>query len=708
MDEPASNPSTPSTPPGPRLHALLIGVGTYLPNRLPDGKRYESLFGPPGDVVRIEEYLRHYLRVPREHIRKLTSSPGSGAEPREAPEDRPSYENMVAAIERLGAAARPGDQILIHYSGHGGRTWTTLPELKGPGGVDECLVPHDIGEAGARYLRDTEIDHLLRGLVDRGLFVSLILDCCHAAGALRGEDMVPGTAVRGVEVIDSTERPQTSLLGPWQSLLAGWRKPREPPRGLRQADSWQTTSRGYVVLAACRPQEQAFEAVFEAGRPEGALTHSLLAALASAAGPMTWRQVYQSLLGEIRSRFCQQTPVLEGEGERRVFGWDEGPPPLGMALLRGEEDGGVTLAAGEVLNLRPGARLAVFSSSREESEALGGRLAVVQVGEVEATSARALITERAEGGRPLRAGDEAVLLDPGSLVVEHRVHRILRSAGTRLEGEAGAMERLEMALRSRETGLLSLEGEADVGRTLQVGVHPGGTYEIRDATGRPLALPGPLLPIADPRSPWQLVERLIHVACYRNVLLLENHRRDSALRGQVEVELARLPADYRPGDRLWQTSAEPLTGPIELEDGAWFLVQVSQHTRWALNLTVLGLQPDWAIAQIHPDRGRGSFEVLEAGATCRIAFRAALPPGRASGREILKVFATLEPVDFSWLALPALGHPLPRGRALRGGSRGKLEQLLAALVGEENIQPLSPVHLAAEWVVVDREVLIRR
>ena len=97
------------------LHALLIGIDAYLPNRIEGVGYYPYLQGCVRDVARVETYLRTGLPIPLAGIDKLTATavPGSG-KPAE-PEDWPTYGNMVAAFERLTAAANPGDPVYIHY-----------------------------------------------------------------------------------------------------------------------------------------------------------------------------------------------------------------------------------------------------------------------------------------------------------------------------------------------------------------------------------------------------------------------------------------------------------------------------------------------------------------------------------------------------------------------------------------------------------------
>src|SRR5215212_1733831 len=108
------------------FHALLIGINHYLPNELPDGLYYKSLLGCVQDVYRVEAFLRRDLGIPPEKITRLTSStPVDGAEPPEPPSQWPTYGNIVNAFNRLANVAQPGDQVFIHYSGHGGRASTT-------------------------------------------------------------------------------------------------------------------------------------------------------------------------------------------------------------------------------------------------------------------------------------------------------------------------------------------------------------------------------------------------------------------------------------------------------------------------------------------------------------------------------------------------------------------------------------------------------
>ena len=114
------------------LYALLIGINCYYPNRLSDGSSYGHLQGAVGDVEATRVFLQTMRNVPDDHIFQLTSTLDLvTGEPVESPEQLPTYNNIVNNFQALTQLAPTGAHIYIHYSGHGGRTKTNYPQLKG-------------------------------------------------------------------------------------------------------------------------------------------------------------------------------------------------------------------------------------------------------------------------------------------------------------------------------------------------------------------------------------------------------------------------------------------------------------------------------------------------------------------------------------------------------------------------------------------------
>ncbi len=244
---------------GPAFYALVIGIDLYLPNSTPEGS-YPSLRGCVRDATRVEEFLRQKAGLTDDNLIRLTSTPNAAGKPNEPPAQLPTYENIVNGFRELTRRAKADDHVYIHFSGHGGRCPTLVPEVKGSVATDEALVPLDIGNPKARYVRDVEVARLLKEMTDKKLVVTVVFDCCHSGGATREVRRKDDpTGVRGVDFVDRTKRPTESLVGT-AAELADATPPEDPTRGPGQtrgvapADAAATRC---VVLAACRPFELA-------------------------------------------------------------------------------------------------------------------------------------------------------------------------------------------------------------------------------------------------------------------------------------------------------------------------------------------------------------------------------------------------------------------------------------------------------------------
>jgi hypothetical protein len=101
-----------------------------------------------------------------------------------------------------------------------------------------------------------------------------------------------------------------------------------------------------------------------------------------------------------------------------------------------------------------------------------------------------------------------------------------------------------------------------------------------------------------------------------------------------------------------------------------------------LNITVLDVQSDWGITQVYP-WGAGLLEPVAPEETMPLEFEAFLPDHYTESIDTLKVFATQATMNFLWLELPARDQPDMRTRPTRAAIVDPLEQILAAVTGEE-------------------------
>ena len=670
------------------MYALLIGINVYLPNRLSNGLYYKSLWGCVQDVNRVDEFLRNSLGVPAERIIKLTSSRGDGNEPPEPRELWPTYKNIVDAFGKLENISQPGDQVYIHYSGHGGRAATTpeFADIKGADGIDEVLVPMDLGNSEGNYLRDTEMCFLLKRLVDQGRLVTIVLDSCHAGGATRTHLIDPDYAkggVRGlydpegrlqtISEVDETPRSAASLVAAPEQLKQAWTSTGGKVRSVESGGGWQLEAEGYVLLAACRAMEYANEYPFDGKEKNGALSYWLLDTLKQMGPGFTYKLLHDRILAKVHGQFPDQTPQLQGEVNRIVFGRDEVIFQHGVTVLKNDGDGGITLNAGQAHDVYPGAQFNIFALYATDFTNLATRIAIVEVTESEAAGSKAKLV-KSFGNSTVEPGCQAILFDRGSMRVGRRV-RLNQTNGVAAE----VFSAIECSLKEQPNSFIHLAGTnepADFVVTIK-----DGNFMICDAGGLEIENLHPAIEVDEQDAAFALLHRLTHLAKYFNIRELDNDESSARLADKLVVDVA-------------TPSNGANDGLATLKDGEVAVLQVQNNSNTVLNISVLNLQPDWGINQIYPKGA--DFETVDPGKGFKLPMRVRLPHGFAKGTDVLKVFATIDTTSFRWLELPALAAE----------KRKAIDQLLSAMAAEDTM--LRQVEVLAspesEWTVRQVEI----
>ncbi len=669
----------------PALHALIIGIDCYLKNQLPDGSFYPSLSGCVNDANNVSDFLRTKLGVPKENITLLTSSRSqTEGQPVEPKTQWPTYDHIVAGFKALGERAKAGDQIYIHYAGHGGQASTAYPQIKGKDGLDETLVPADIGNSEARYVRDLEIAHLVQSLVDKKLAVTVVFDSCHSGGATRGVD---GVAVRGIGSVDTTQRPTQSDVASIEVLQQNWRdtQPTASSRNAASASEWMQDITGYVLIAACRSAELANEYRPDGKTVNGALTYWLMDSLKQLGTQLTYRMLHQRLLSRIHGQFAEQTPQLQGEIDRVVFGADSLTLPearINILAVNGKQ---VTLNAGQAQGLKAGAKFALYPTSTLDRTKTDARLALAELTTVNVVDSVATVTKVIAAGKTIQSGDQAVLLDAGDLRLSRGVRLLSQPQLPKSLGQAKVLAQAEKAIKEVAQGWVAIAGDKDP-VDFQVALNEKGEFEILDPAGKPLLLRPALVANAD-NAPTQLAQRLMHLTKYRNVQAIVNHDDAAALGNNLLVELAGKQANFVRGTKPTPTPFAPGDMPT-LKSGEHVFLRLKNLLPSlpapsgtalpnTLNICVLDLTPTWGISKLYP--AQAAFEVLNPGEERLLPLKMELPDGYTQGIDVFKVFATLgtSTTDYDWLTLPELDQPT-QARGLRG-TLNPLESLFAAL-----------------------------
>jgi Caspase domain len=654
--------------------ALLIGVGGYAPSRM-----WPNLRGTVRDIDLVEDYLKQALRLGSHQIVKLLSPNPEVTDLQVPPEQLPTYANIVKQFQNLTQLAKSGDQIYIHYSGHGAQIATGYPGLTNKSKYDEGLVPCDIGTNG-QYLRDVEMAYLLKQMTDNGLNVTIVLDSCNSGGATRGDYAIRGGTDDNPSAIN-TLIEREKLVANWQSLM----------EVSRDALFGVPPSKEYVLLAACRSMESAFEYKVDASEFHGALTYWMIDTLKTYKTNLSFQALYDRVLAKIQSRFAGQVPLLIGNGKRPVFGGDLQVTPYTAKVLNIEASKGtVTLNVGMAQGLLRGSSFSLYPFNTQDFTDLTKQIAVVEVTDVKAVSSTARVLSPEEGGIPLSGALDS-LLEQGSpalpLSAPVELARTVRLfAGKSIgdgEGDlpadlaskqAEVLEPIRQALKTYGKGwVVELPEDANAEGYFQVAVAHDGTYEI--CMGQPLKL-RPELSINDSNSPKSVVERLIHLAKYKSIEALDN------------------PANYQMNKALefvlLDENLQPFENPEHpvVKVGDIVNLRIKNNFPYPLNIAVLDLEPTWEISQL-PLMGFEDvpYHTLLSNDTIDLELELSLPDDEnyreVEVKEIHKLFATKGVADYRWLILPPLDKPIfPRGGGLKG--LNPLDQLFEELGDNES------------------------
>lgn len=690
------------------FYALLIGIDYYEPNPY-----YKSLQGCVRDIDKVADYLDRSLQILSDRLTRLTSplqDTNSLADVRAIKQEiKPTYENIVNAFQEITEKAQSGEQVYIHYSGHGGRAVTIYPELEGEKRQDEGIVPMDIGSLDGRYLRDVEIATLLKRLTDKGCVVTVIFDSCHSGGATRGD-----CAIRGNEnnLIDTTPRNQDSLVASREELLNNWRI-------LTQVDpilsaGWLPNADDYVFLAACRPTEFAYEYAVNGGERNGALTYWMIDTLTSSTSVLTYKSLYNRVKGMIQSKFPQQLPMLTGNSDREVFGDKRQYKPYTVTVIEvKDDDQEIILDAGLAAGLSTGTRFAIYPFNCQDLADKTQQIAIAELTEnILADKSTARILDAAAGGIEVKGkiepGASAVMVTaPVNLIRKVRLFD-RKVAGEREQDlpaelvakQTTALEKVRQALAGNGWVVEVKDGEES---HFQVAIAKDGTYEI--CIGMPINNLRPALSIEDPKAPNKVVERLIHLVKYQAVQELDNPA--SELTDYLVFELC---------DKNKQPFPDPQN--VALKPGEVSYLKIKNTYSQTLNVAVLDIEPTWAISQIPIQGDFSSFFPLDSGQEAYTKLRLALPENYKQAKETLKIFATKGLANFQWLILPSLDEqPKSKGNnpndAIKTrGAINPLNNLLTAIGSDIDNPPEKTRAMVyesdpeAEWATQEIQITV--
>lgn len=389
-------------------YALLVGVSA-----LPALPRSTWLDGPRQDVPAMRKALLAQGFTPAHVVSLADGVEGASAPTRGA---------VLAQLSRLDKILKPGDVLVIYWSGHG----MLMPGQPGlwqtPLGQQVRLLTQDTRiDAATRQLAggvgSAEIGSIIDAFALRRVQVVALFDSCYAAGSTRGDADLAWRGLTG-EALGWSPRPRS---------LADAPVPHERPL--------------FIGFFAAEPQQRSAEAL-TSDYPEqarGIFTRALVAGLQDGpASYLAWasltNQYYrQALDARQLPASARPSPVYAGELEQALWSavgvqvlWPVRQDERGWYLPYGRLDG---LQAGDTLQ-RGAATWLVTEVGWGEA-----RLAALD-GEAAGGWARRVPSARAPGGAPLLS--------------------VLERHSRACEVEVALPGRAPLRMRVREAGLAAL------------------------------------------------------------------------------------------------------------------------------------------------------------------------------------------------------------------------------------------------------------
>jgi Caspase domain len=591
-------------------HVLLIGIDAY------DGGG--MLTGCVNDIDVVQRLLIDRVGVLPGQIKRLAAPRMDAAHETDVPEELPTLANMRAAFTRLGGdEVSAEDRVFIYYSGHG--TQCVVANNEGRRFSREGLLPKD-KKVGAEYrlFFDWEVNTLIAQIAARAQAVTVILDCCCAAGATRGI---------GALKVSANDRfwptPETYELSAGEAAGAGpIRGVAAPLRGVQHCQ----------VVSACRDDQRARESVGDGERAHGELTRALVTRLTEVPkeelDELRWGRIWRPVETAVRDANSRQSPWLSGTFGRRVFGFgpDDDSDP-GFAIV--QVPSGFRVDVGTLAGVTVGAEIGVYAPDPPGFPKLNGpEDLAVRKGKIRVTSAE-------------RASCTGVAAAPFALPEAPR-GRLVR---------AGEASRLRVALSPEDNGptealkassLIELVGKDDAELTL-VRLGDGGWALVDDVHGTGEVKGEPVLAVI-PTDRLQVARDVVeHYHDYVTPLRMGRMCRDlpSQLRmWLIDCGRKKLPADVAQDPDLPELKPGE-HAPYEIADGGGVAIAVENAAAMTLYVSLFDCASSGRVLLLGekavPKRSKHVFWLNDTLGEPIVAF---LPDDRDVGVERLVAIAT--------------------------------------------------------------------
>jgi hypothetical protein len=215
-------------------HALLIGVSNY-----PSLAQNKRLRGPANDVQIMRASLLQSgiassaITTLADGVVDQTAKPNQANSQASVQANLPTKQNIISGLRGLAQRAKPGDWVIVYFSGHGSQqpqppaSKLPLGTYIEPDGLDEIFLPYDVGRwNGAKgvvdgALIDDEIGLEFDNITQRGIKLWAIFDTCHSGGMAKSIHLGDNAPVNRFVTAESLGVPAEALAAAYNTSQRG-------------------------------------------------------------------------------------------------------------------------------------------------------------------------------------------------------------------------------------------------------------------------------------------------------------------------------------------------------------------------------------------------------------------------------------------------------------------------------------------------------
>lgn len=268
-------------------HALIIAIGDY-----PSATGWSSI-SSVNDVPLIKNALLNQGFLEKDIITLIN--------------EQATKQGILDALALLQSQLKPGDVVVIHYSGHGQQIFDDNGDEIDD--KDETLVPIDAwvrythNYKGENHLRDDELNSIitnLRNTLGQDGQLLMILDSCHSGSATRGGKTRGGEATFAPENWKAKEDRMEKL-----------------GSAMLERATVNDNAAPFVMISGASANELNYE--YDG---VGSLSYAFSKAMSELGSDFTYRQLFSNIAANMNVISPKQKPTIEGDIDYKLFKGD--------------------------------------------------------------------------------------------------------------------------------------------------------------------------------------------------------------------------------------------------------------------------------------------------------------------------------------------------------------------------------------------------